>query len=229
MVKAGTEFGFPFEIHSGAFPLHRYTASEKDRISAYWQSRSVTILWHDVARDDSRLKADENPCLTCQKMRRQKLNSVLMKTVDDWNNLVLVASYTLWDVVSYTAEYLFAGVFCNTDASVPMHLKKRFEETSQRFYPFLSMKEGYSVYRPLLRYNGCDVLKTVEEEGIPILRKSCNFKDSRPKRILENYYAKMGLRFDYDQVFNFAKQKIGLPDVEAYLGMDKKRYLTKVF
>jgi tRNA(Ile)-lysidine synthase TilS/MesJ len=229
LLEAGREFGFSFEAHAGAFPFHRYSASEKERISSYWQARGATILWHDVAQDDACLEVADNPCSSCQNIRRQKLNAVLMKTVEEWSKLVVVVSYTLWDVVSYAAEYLLAGVFCKADERDSRDVQKRFVETSQRFYPFLPMKEGYSVFRPLLRYNECDVLKTVEEEGIPILRIPCNFKDSRPKRTLESYYARMGLRFDYDQVFNFAKQTMGLPDAEAFVGMDKEKYLTKVF
>jgi hypothetical protein len=229
LLKAGREFGFSFEAHAGAFPLHRYTASEKERISAYWQVRGATILWHDVGQDDACLEGDVNPCLSCQEIRRQKLNAVLMRTVEEWSNLVLVVSYTLWDVVSYAAEYLLAGVFSKGDGRVSQDLQKRFVETSQRFYPFLRMKEGYSVFRPLIHCNGCDVLKTVEEERIPILGIPCTFKDARPKRILERYYDKMGLRFDYDEVFNFAKQTMGLADTSAYTDMDKERYLTEVF
>jgi hypothetical protein len=157
------------------------------------------------------------------------LNAVLMNTVNEWSNLVLVVSYTLWDVVSYAAEYLLGGLFSKADGDIPAEMQKRFSETSQRFHPFLQMKDGYSVFRPLIQYNGCDVLKTVEEEGIPILGISCRFKDYRPKRLLERYYDKMGLRFDYAAVFNFAKQTMGLPEVSAYTDMDKERYLTKVF
>jgi tRNA(Ile)-lysidine synthase TilS/MesJ len=229
LLKAAREFGFSLEVHAGAFPVHRYTASEKERISAYWRVRDATILWHDVAQDDACLEAGDNPCSSCQKIRRQKLNAVLMKTVEEWSGLVVVVSYTLWDVVSYAAEYLFSGVFCKTDDRGSREVQKRLVETSQRFYPFLRMKEGYSVFRPLLRYNGCDVLKTAEEESIPLLLRPCNYKDSRPKRTLEAYYARMGLRFDYDLVFNFAKQTMGLSDVTAYADMDKEKYLTKVF
>jgi len=73
------------------------------------------------------------------------------------------------------------------------------------------------------------VFKSVEQEGIPILGIPCDFKEFRPKRILERYYDKMGLRFDYDEVFKFAKQTMGLTDPSAYTEMDKEQYLTKVF
>jgi len=229
LLKAGREFGFSFEAHAGAFPLHRYTASERERISAYWEVKGVTVLWHDVAQEDTCLESAVNPCLTCQEIRRQKLNAVLRNKVKQWENLVLVVSFTLWDLVSYASEYLLAGVFTRNNGGAHQDLQKRFVEVSQRFYPFLRMKEGYSVFRPLIRYNGCDVLRTVEEESIPILGIPCRFKDYRPKRILERYYDKMGLRFDYDEVLNFAKQTMGLADSSVYTDMDKEQYLTKVF
>jgi len=229
LLKAGREFGFSFEAHAGAFPMHRYTALEKERIGAFWLGKGATILWHDVAQDDTCLESAANPCLSCQELRRQKLDAVLRNTVKKWNNLVLVVSYTLWDLASYASEYLLAGVFAKANGGASQDLQKRFVEISQRFYPFLRMKEGYSVFRPLLHHNGCDVLRTVEEESIPILRIPCRFKDARPKRILESYYDKMGLRFEYDEVFKFAKQTIGLADSSAYTDMEKEQYLTKVF
>jgi tRNA(Ile)-lysidine synthase TilS/MesJ len=229
LLKAAGEFGFSFEAHAGAFPIHRYTVSEKERISAYWKARGATVIWHDVGTDDASLEGGVNPCVSCQEIRRRKLNAVLMTTVKEWSELVIVVSYTLWDLVSYAAEYLFAGVFSEAGDGVSQGMQKRFAEISQRFYPFLRMREGYLVFRPLIRFNGCDVLKTVEEEGIPILRTPCHFRDARPKRILEKYYDKMGLRFDYDEVFNFAKQTMGLPDQSTYMAMEKEQYLTKVF
>jgi len=229
LLKAGGEFGFSFEAHAGAFPNHRYPASEKGRISAYWEERGLPILWHDLGEDDSCLEKSLNPCLSCQAIRRNKLNAVLKDTVEDWSSLVLVVSYTLWDLVSYAAEYLLAGVFADAEGRASQDLQNRLVETSQRFYPFLRMKEGYSVFRPLIRLNGCDVLQTLREEEIPILGVPCRFKDSRPKRILERYYEKMGLRFDYDEVSAFAKQTMGLPDISRYADMGKERYLTKVF
>ena len=229
LLKAAGEFGFSFESHAGAFPLHRYTASEMERIAAYWQGRGAAIHWHDVGQDDAFLEGVANPCMSCQEIRRQKLNTVLTKTVKEWNNLVLVVSYTLWDVVSYAAEFLLGGLFSKADGDIPAEMQRRFSETSQRFHAFLQMKEGYSVFRPLIRYNGCDVVKTVEVEGIPILGIPCRFKDYRPKRVLEKYYDKMGLRFNYDAVLNFAEQTMGLSEASAYTSMDKERYLTKVF
>lgn len=229
LLEAGREFDFTFEAHAGAFPGHRYTASEKDRISTYWQQRGLPILWHDVGQDDACLVGSTNPCVSCQEIRRKKLNAVLRETVEDWSNLVLVVSYTLWDVVSYATEHLLTGIFRKRDQRSAQDPDKRFIETSQRFYPYLQMREGYAVFRPLIQYNGCDVVETVRKRGIPVLGAPCNYKDFRPKRILERYYEKMGLRFDYDEVFRFSREFMGIPDMGAYTDMEKEKYLTKIF
>jgi hypothetical protein len=229
LLKAGNESGFSFKAHAGAFPVDRYTEAEKNRLTGYWQGRGVDILWYDLGKDAAWIETAENPCVSCQKLRREMLNHVLKSTVNDWGNLVLVVSYSLWDVVSYAAEYLLGGLFAKSNGQVSPDMEKRFQETSQRFFPFLRMKEGYSVFRPLIRYNGCDVLKTVEEEKIPLLGVPCRFKDFRPKRILETYYTKMGLRFNYDDVVSFARQTMGLRDGASYADMDKEKYLTSLF
>lgn len=156
------------------------------------------------------------------------LNKVLDDTVEHWENLVLVVSFTLWDLVSYSLEHVVAG-FCFNSQEGDHLRKKRLRETAQRFYPVLKMKEGYTVFRPLLRFNESDVIAEVQHDGIPLLSIPCKYKDFRPKRSLQKYYEQMGLRFDYDEVFKFAKQTMGLGDTSEFMGMDKEQYLTKVF
>jgi tRNA(Ile)-lysidine synthase TilS/MesJ len=91
------------------------------------------------------------------------------------------------------------------------------------------MKEGYTVFRPLLRFNGSDVVEFVRLEGIPILSIPCRFREYRPKRVLEYYYEKMGLRFDYARVLQFATKSLNLPDISTYASIDKEEYLRKIF
>ncbi len=89
------------------------------------------------------------------------------------------------------------------------------------------MKEGYKVFRPVLKYNGCDILYTIEKTGIPTLSVPCDFRDYRPKRLLEQYYNKMGLRFDYDSVFDFTKTALDLPakrDLRWFFGHGPELY-----
>jgi hypothetical protein len=73
------------------------------------------------------------------------------------------------------------------------------------------------------------VYKLITEIGIPTLSVPCKFGDFRPKRILEMYYEKMGLRFDYDKVFNFAKNTLSIPHISSYTSIKKEEYLRDIF
>ena len=228
MSKARKHFGFDLEAHAGAYPLHRYTHPEKERLSDFWRDRGVKITWYDMGVSDDPMEGTSQPCLFCQKVRRDMLNKVLGDTVEHWERLVLVVSFTLWDIVSYSLEHVVAG-FCINSQEGDQLRQKRLRETAQRFYPVLKMKEGYTIFRPMLRFNESDIIAGVQHDGIPLLSIPCKYKDFRPKRSLQKYYEQMGLRFDYDEVFKFAKQTMGLGDASAFMGMDKEHYLTKLF
>ena len=228
-LRAGEEFGFDFEAHAGAFPVHRYPDSERRRIESYWQKRGVNIVWHDVGENDEYLDNSDNPCLSCQRLRKGVLKEILTRLVDEWEDLVIVPGYTLWDIVSYSMEHMLNGIFSVSGNKSRNERDKRFMETAQRFYPLLKMKEGYMVFRPLIKYNQNDILENIEQAGIPILSNPCRFRDFRPKRILEKYYEKTGLRFEYDRVFGFARRSLNLPDSSAYTSIEKEEYLLDIF
>lgn len=228
MWKATKHFDFELEAHGGAYPLHRYTHQEKERLSSFWRDRGVTIKWYDMGVTDEPMEGTAQPCLYCQKVRRDMLNKVLADTVQHWERLVLVVSFSLWDIVSYSLEHVIAG-FCISSKEGEQLRAKRLRETAQRFYPVLKMKEGYTVFRPLLRFNESDVIEEVQRQGIPLLSIPCNYKDFRPKRSLQRYYEQMGLRFDYDGILEFAKSKLGLPDISSYTTLEKQAYLKDLF
>jgi len=227
--RAGREFGFDLEAHGGAYPVHRYPEAEKAKIDSYWKKRGIEIIWHEMVETDDYIQDRRNPCLFCQKLRKEALKNTLIWSIDDWGSLVIITSYSLWDIVSYTLERMLGDIFSGPIQGEKPQQSERFMETAQRFYPILEMKEGYRVFRPLLKYNGNDILKAVEEQGIPVLSVPCRFRDFRPKRILEKYYEKMGLHFDYQQVYDFARESLGLPDISAYVSMAKEKYLGQVF
>jgi len=229
MTMAKEEFGFDFTAHSATFPNHRYTDAEKIKIESYWGKRGIKIIWYDIGEKDDRLANSGNPCISCQKLRKHLLNSILAGFIEKWDDLVLIVNYSLWDIVSYSLEHLLAHTFCSHDRKVSIEKNKRFRETSQRFYPFLTMKEGYQIFRPLVKYNNDDILKVITQKNLPVLSIPCNFKDFRPKRILERYYEKMGLRFDYNQLMHFANESLNLPASSAFTAIEKEEYLTNIF
>lgn len=182
-----------------------------------------------MGKTDGDLENSKNPCLPCQERRRKLLKSILTRSIEDWRNLVLIVSYSLWDIVSYSLENMLNNISSNPDQKIRIEKNKRFKETAQRFYPLLTMKEGYQIFRPLIKYNNDDILEVISQENLPTLSIPCKFKDFRPKRILEKYYAKMGLRFNYNQLIDFAINSLNLPDISSYTSMEKEDYLGNVF
>ena len=227
--RASQEFGFGFEVHAGAYPVHRYVNHEKRRIEGFWKKQGVKIHWHRIEETDDALEKASNPCPVCQSARKKTLHSILNESVEDWESLVIIASYTLWDIVSYSVEHMLGHVFSSRASKEADAKDARFMETAQRFYPVLKMKEGYTVFRPLLTFNRDDILQALEQENLPFLSTPCRYKDLRPKRVLEGYYEKMGIRFDYDRVLEFAKKALDLPEIAIYEATDKEAYFKKIF
>ena len=229
ITRAGREFGFEFQAHAGAYPVHRYTAQEKSRIESYWNKRNVNIVWHDMSQDDEYINNSDNPCLGCQELRKKLMKQILADSIEDWNKLVLIVGYSLWDLASYAAEHLLGSILSQDDSENRNKKDKRFQEIAQRFYPVLRMNEGYTIYRPLLKYNNEDINKMLAEKEIPTLLIPCKFKHFRPKRILEKYYERMGLCFDYNKMIDFAKKSLNIPDISTYTSIDKEQYLGDIF
>lgn len=227
--KASNEFDFDFEPHAGKFPVHLYTPNEKQRINSYWDTRGVSIAWHQIEGTDLQLQKESNPCFLCQKIKKQHLKFLLEESVEEITNLVIISSYTLWDIVSYSLEHILNDMFSNRSGKVNGHHSKRFIETAQRFYPVIRMKEGYTIFRPLIKYNNDDIARILQDSDIPTLRIPCKFSNHRPKRLFEQYYNQAGIKFDYDQVFDFAKKALNLPDVSSYESIEKEEYLGDIF
>ena len=225
--QARQEYDFTFQVHTGAFPHHRYPQSEIDRLSRYWQTRDVRINWHQVPVPDAVLEDGNDPCRKCQEIRKKLLQGYLSKTISHWQNVVLVISYSLWDLVSYAIENVLHGQFTLPNQEQDGH--QRFIETAQRFYPLLEMRDGYQIFRPLILYNDQEIESLIKAHSIPTLTIPCAHKDYRPKRILGQYYATQDLRFDYSEVFKFARSALKLPDQTVFQNMSRDKYLGKVF
>ena len=43
------------------------------------------------------------------------------------------------------------------------------------------------------------------------------------------YYEKMGLRFNYNQIFDFARKSLKLPDISAFTSIEKEDYFINIF
>jgi tRNA(Ile)-lysidine synthase TilS/MesJ len=224
LIQAASEFGFEPLVHAGAYPVHRYPFEERKRISDYWRGKGIEIRWHELAPDDAAIENSENPCKVCQEIRKKMLAGFLEKRFSRWDTLVIVTSYSLWDLVSYSLEQVLSNMLNSGEKT-----EKRFEETAQRFFPVLHMKEGYKIFRPLVTINDTDIQNHLEKQEIPTLTVKCKFGHLRPKRILEDYYKTAGLNFDYGKLLNFAEKSLDIPPASVYELMGKKEYLGKLF
>ena len=234
LIRAKEEFGFEFETHAVMFPQHVYTSDDKNKLDSYWKERGVSINWHSIDTDDFSFEIakekGQNPCEVCHLEKRQFMLDYLNSSVTDWNSLVIIAGWSLWDIVGYTLEYLFGSVYAKNEGMYQgKSIDERFFRTSQRFYPMMKMKEGYSLCKPLLRYNDQDIIKVIQDNQIPILTTDCKYKDYRPKRLFAESYIKMGMYFDYDKVLKFAQEALHLNEPSSYTNLDKKEFITSVF
>lgn len=234
LIKAKEEFRFEFETHAAMFPSHVYTKDEVYKLDSYWKAHGIPINWHAIEQSESAFETAKqsgtNPCEVCHSVKRKYFLEYLDSTVTDWNSLVIVVGWSLWDIVGYSLEYLLGSVYTDRDALFQgKSIQDRFFRTSQRFYPMLKMKEGYYLCKPLIRYNDQDIKKVINENQIPILTTDCKFKDFRPKRLFADCYIKMDMSFDYDKVMKFAKESLDLEKPSAYTSRDKEDFIMSIF
>ena len=93
MLKAGEEFGFRFQSHVGAFPVHRYDRKENMRISSYWEARGIRPVWHTPKESDAVLETEEKPCLKCQSIRKKMLRGFLSENATFQTHLKSIFQY----------------------------------------------------------------------------------------------------------------------------------------
>jgi tRNA(Ile)-lysidine synthase TilS/MesJ len=234
--KAADEFGFNFETHAVPFPAYVLNAEATEKLNHYWQERGIRINWHQVPVSDEKLKEaleqKISPCMVCNQTKKGVLMQFFKESKLPLNQAVIVINYSLWDLVSATVEHILGGIYRDEKKADRFKGKTstdRFIETSQRFYPLLTINRGLSVFKPLIRYNDQDILQAIEKYGIPVTSTTCRFHEYRPKRWFAKYYHAMGLRYDYESVLAFAKECLQLPDRSYFEKIDLKKYLSAVF
>lgn len=230
--KASTEFGFTFRTFAGIFPHHVFSLKDQDILDSYWRAHDVAINWHTLEdtddRLDSALSEGVSPCLVCNTAKKRALINFLKVEEIKMGSLVIIISYSLWDLVSASIEHTLTFNYSLSDESPSLRhksIEERFFETAQRFYPFLKFKSGFAVFKPLIRYNDQDILKVISDEDIPLLSTPCRFQDYRPKRLFSRYYERMNIKFDFEKVLEFSKTVHHLPEENVFTELGEDRYL----
>ena len=233
--KAAEDFGFRFEAHAALFPHHVLTEMEVSKLDGYWNKRGVDIKWHDVSVPDEQLeqalRGGVNPCLICKQSKKKKILNNFIQSNSQWENLVVIMSYSLWDLVSATVEQLLGAVYCNsehTDLSQKDNSEERFLETFQRFYPLLKLKNGLTIFKPLIRYNDQEINEVVSGNEIPLADNPCRYKAYRPKRFFEKYYDANNMRFEFEKVLDFVKKTFNFPEISQFEDLELEAYVIKM-
>jgi hypothetical protein len=233
--KAASTYNFKVEAHGIVIPEHVLTEDERMKLDNYWQQRNIAISWHAVKDADNKLvQAPEQgitPCLVCNRTKKNELMNYFKVTKPDWEKLVMVISYSLWDLVSACIEHITGGIFADKEFSTAVKGKTpedRFMEIAQRFYPLIKLQNGLAVFKPLIYYNDQDILETVKENNLPLTTPTCDHKEYRPKRGFALYYHKMDHHFNYDKVLKFAQNALKIPDLSVYSDMPTETYLKEV-
>jgi tRNA(Ile)-lysidine synthase TilS/MesJ len=234
-LQAQKEYGFDLHAHGVAFPRHVFSAQEQNRLSLYWQGRGIDIVWHGASDEqeaglDQLVAKEESPCVLCGQTKKASLFAHFKAEQTDWNNLVIVIGYTLWDLASATIEHTLrvgfgGGGAGNFQGKSP---EDRFLEISQRFYPLLKLDNGLMIFKPLIQYNDSDIAAAAEKINIPMALEPCRFKFYRPKRLLADYYNLFGLNFNYNDVFKFAKTAFNLPEKQFFQKLELKSYVDQM-
>ncbi|HID98033.1 MAG TPA: hypothetical protein EYP57_07590 [Thermodesulfobacteriaceae bacterium] len=222
-------YGFDIEAHIYPYPVHRYSTAFKETIQEYWGERGVKLVYHETRQDDTCLESSGDPCRLCQEIRKKILFSLFSQLEAPLSSLVIVSGHSLWDLAGYALEVFIERELSGEGKHVRTEGADRFREIAQRFYPYLVLPEGYSVFRPMLCLNQDEIEAVVKAGDIPVLGVPCRYSPLRPKKILGVYFARFGHKFSYERVMNFAKKYLSVADIHEFKPAAKEEYLSRHF
>jgi tRNA(Ile)-lysidine synthase TilS/MesJ len=227
--KAKEEYGYDLSGVLYAFPKHRYTEGYRERLLPFWNNLGLEIECRESPVDDTILEEGENPCRPCQNLRKKDLPKLFDFLSRPPGEVVIVSGHSLWDLAGYALDRFVADKLSSSTNYAESFSKDRFLEISQRFYPFLSMKGGYSVYRPMLFLNVEEITMVCGEISLPVLETPCRYSQQRPKKKLGGYFQTFGYQFEYGQVLAFAKEYLDIAELEEIENISPEEFLTRRF
>ena len=222
------QYGFQMQAFMCAFPHHRYTEKINLRLKEYWKNAGVELVVQMPDEQDSIMDGLSNPCRPCQDVRKKALPDIFSMIERPISDVVIISGHSLWDIAAYALNRILAVQLSSSDNNETSS-EKRLLEISQRFYPFFTMPEGYSVYRPLVYMNQFDIHNFCSENSIPVIEEECRYSEWRPKNNLADFFERFGYEFDYDTVFKFAVKNLGIIDLEKITSIKRKEYLGSHF
>jgi tRNA(Ile)-lysidine synthase TilS/MesJ len=231
LLQASREFGFSFETHTARYPLHVFPDEEVEKLNAYWRAQGVEIRWHEVdASDEALAEAQlrgDNPCRRGQHIKRTCLYDYMLTLDYKMSDIVLILSYSLWDLVSYSLEHLVERVY-SVEKMSAAESEDRLLRTSQRFFPLIQLTDGLTIFKPLLKYNNQEIFQVVKKQGLPLSEVVCAYTRYTPKRILFDYYRQTDAHFDYDNVISYVKSSFQIHELAAQPGISTLQLMKSI-
>jgi tRNA(Ile)-lysidine synthase TilS/MesJ len=225
---ARRHYGYEVEAHLYAFPRHLYGQSFRTTFPAYWAGRGIRLVIHEADPSDPDIRGIEDPCRLCQGVRKKALARIFPTLGVPLEQLVVVTGHSLWDLAGYAIEHLVNHELADPAPGAEEQARERFQEISQRFYPWYVRREGFAIYRPMHFLNQEEIRTVQREAALPIDDSSCEFAANRPKKSLAGYFRHFGLEFSYDRVMAFARQHLGL-EPEPSLDTPLEEFLGRRF
>lgn len=223
------KYDFELRAFMCAYPRHRYNDDVNAALSAYWAENGVDLTIQIPESGDEIMENAENPCRPCQNERKKSLPEIFSYFSRPVSDIVIVSGHSLWDIAAYALNRVLAEKLASKSGNSETLSQKRLLEVSQRFYPFFTMPEGYSVYRPLLYLNQEEIHNFCRKNTIPVIEDECRYSSWRPKNSLSVFFEKFGYNFDYETVFNFAKQQLNIIELDKITSIGSGEYLSKHF
>lgn len=227
--QAKVEYGYDISGVLYAFPKHRYTEGYREQVLPFWKKQGIEIECRESPVGDEILEKGGNPCRPCQDLRKKELPNLFDFLSRSPDEVVIVSGHSLWDLAGYAMDRFVANELAASTDYAESFSDERFLEISQRFYPFLSMNEGYSIYRPMLFLNAEEITSVCAENSLPLLEVPCRYSMQRPKKMLGVYFTRFGYQFEYSQVVAFAKKYLKIADLEDIQNTAQEEFLTRRF
>lgn len=223
------QYDFELKAFLCAFPHHRYTDEVNSLLRDYWNGKDVELTLQTPEEPDEIMKGEKNPCRPCQNIRKKSLPEIFTYINRPVSDIVIVSGHSLWDIAAYTLNRQLAEQLAEANKNSETSSPKRLLEISQRFYPFFTMQDGYSVFRPLLYLNQPDIHNYCRENSIPVIKEECRYSGWRPKNNLSDFFERFGYSFNYEQVFNFAQKHLKIIPLNQITKIESEEYLGKHF
>ncbi|MCX7028617.1 MAG: hypothetical protein NTU62_00660 [Spirochaetes bacterium] len=221
------KYGYEVEAHLYAFPRHLYSPEYRAAITEFCASRAIPFHYHEADPSLPDIQGLKDPCRICQMARRKGMIQIFPALGVPLSKLVLVSGHSLWDLAGYALEHLIDHELADQRERDAAQAAERFLEISQRFYPCLSMKDGYTVYRPMHFLNQEEIRGFLQDAGVPPQDSPCEFVVRRPKKFLAGYFERFALEFSYDRVMEFAKRHLPLGDKTDVEKLDREEFLGR--